>query len=418
MLNGIALRLGLLLCAIFLAGTLRAGADDAPLTPKTLQTALAANPTGAEADQLAMRIKSWFGAAIKEGRAKIVGLDCAFAIEAPGASAEPQVTFSDGQKTLTLHRLGTSDIYATVLTMPEMAAGHYKYIVDGKTVVHPNGGLVVEGGDYEVFSIDPDSVPNPNVPHGTLTQQPAFKSQIFAGTTRSWWVYVPAQYKPENPACVMIFQDGGGYKNYVPNVFDNLIAKGAMPVTVGIFIDPGSLLPGVVAQGNNQRSFEYDTVSDQYSKFLLEEILPEVEKTVKLRHDAASRAVAGLSSGASCAFTVAWFRSDQFSKVLSWIGSYTDLAPGKTGIEGAHNYPFLIRRSDKKPIRVFLQDGDHDLDNQFGNWPLANQGMAKALAFKKYDYQFSFGHGGHSGTHGQAILPESLRWLWQDYKPE
>jgi len=147
-------------------------------------------------------------------------------------------------------------------------------------------------------------------------------------------------------------------------------------------------------------------------------MLPEVEKSVKLRHDAASRAVGGLSSGAACAFTAAWFRPDQFSKVLSWIGSYTNLQGGKTGIEGAHNYPFMIRLQDKKPIRVFLQDGDHDLDNPFGNWPLANQGMAKALAFKGYDYQFSYGHGGHSGRHGEAILPQSLRWLWRDYKPE
>ena len=103
--------------------------------------------------------------------------------------------------------------------------------------------------------------------------------------------------------------------------------------------------------------------------------------------------------------------------MLSWIGSYTDLAAGKTGIEGAHNYPFMIRRTDKKPIRVYLQDGDHDLDNQFGNWPLANQSMAAALKFKGYDYQFVVGHGGHSGAMGTAYLPEALRWLWKDYKP-
>ena len=271
------------------------------------------------------------------------------------------------------------------------------------------------GGPYPK---DPDSVVKPDIPHGKLTQMPKWKSQVFADTERDWWVYVPAQYSADKPACVMVFQDGGGYQNYVPNVFDNLIAEKAMPVTVGIFIQPGTLQPGAAKRGNNERSFEYDTLSDQYARFLLEEILPEVEKTTKLRHDAASRATAGLSSGGICAFTVAWQKPDQFSKVLSWIGSFTDLAGGKTGLEGGHNYPPMIRRGDPKPIRVFLQDGDHDLDNPFGNWPLANQEMAKALEFKHYDYKFVFGHGDHNPAHGRSILGESLRWLWRDYKAE
>ncbi len=390
---------------------MNAQADDGSLTPKTLQMALDTGPSGADADQLAQRVRQWFGNEIQRGaHAKIDGLEAAFAIEAVGATAPPRVRFSDDRRDLLLKRLGTSNIYAAAITLTEMEASHYTYIVDG---------MEQGGGDFEVFSVDPDSLKYPDVPHGTVTQKPAFHSTIFPQTTRDWWVYVPAQYKPEKPACVMIFQDGGGYKNYVPNVFDNLIAKGAMPVTIGIFIQPGNLPQGVAAEGGKgQRSFEYDSVSDRYSRFLLEEILPEVEKTVKLRHDAASRALGGLSSGAACAFTAAWFRPDQFSKVLSWIGSYTNLQGGKTGIEGAHNYPFMIRLQDKKPIRVFLQDGDHDLDNPFGNWPLANQGMAKALAFKGYDYQFSYGHGGHSGRHGEAILPQSLRWLWRDYKAE
>lgn len=270
------------------------------------------------------------------------------------------------------------------------------------------------GGPYPP---DPDAVVKADVPHGKLTKMPDFESKIFEHTTRDWWVYVPAQYTPDKPAAVMIFQDGGGYQGYVPNVFDNLIAAKAMPVTVGIFIQPGKPLPGC-AHPNNERNFEYDTLSDQYSRFLLEEILPEVEKTTKLRHDAASRAVAGLSSGGICAFTVAWQKPDQFSKVLSWIGSFTNLAPGKSGLEGGHNYPAMIRRTEPKPIRVFLQDGDHDLDNPFGNWPLANQEMAKALEFKKYDYKFVFGHGDHNPAHGRSILGESLRWLWRDYKAE
>jgi enterochelin esterase family protein len=184
-----------------------------------------------------------------------------------------------------------------------------------------------------------------------------------------------------------------------------------MPVTVGVFINPGTR-----KSGGSNRGFEYDTLSDQYVRMLLEEILPEVEKSVKLRHDAAGRAIAGSSSGGICAFTAAWERPNEFSKVLSWVGSFTNLQPGKSGHEGGHNYPAIIRRTPAKPIRVFLQDGENDLDNLAGNWPLANQGMAKALAFAGYDYRFVFGHGFHSGKHGQAILPDSLRWLWRDVK--
>lgn len=388
-----------------------ANAQDAILTPTELRQDMAANPAGAEAERLAGRARRMFGRNLMNGTVKIQdGLTLAFGIEMAGITPGdmPHVAFSDGSADLALHRVGETSVYAGVITMPALSTGHWTI----RTGRDSHGE-----GDYELYPLDKASVPNNDVPHGKLSQQSNFRSSIYPQTEREWWIYVPAQYKPEAPACVMIIQDGQAYLGSTPTVVDNLIAAGEMPVTVCVFVNPGKLLPGGTPQGNNQRSFEYDTVSDQYSRFLLEEILPEVEKTVKLRHDAASRCLAGLSSGASCAFTAAWFRPDQFSKVLSWIGSYTDLAAGKTGIEGAHNYPFLIRRTDKKPIRVYLQDGDHDLDNPYGNWPLANQAMASAFKFKGYDYQFVFGHGGHSGLMGTAYLPASLRWLWRDYKP-
>jgi enterochelin esterase-like enzyme len=268
------------------------------------------------------------------------------------------------------------------------------------------------GGQLEVYETHPDSREQPGVPKGTLRQMPAWESKIFGGTTRDWWVYVPAQYRPETPAAVMVFQDGAGPKDFVPTVFDNLIAKHDMPVTVGIFIQPG-----VLKDGRANRSFEYDTLSDQYARFLLEEILPEVEKTVKLRHDAASRAISGSSSGGICAFTAAWERPDEFSKVLSWVGSFTNIAAGPTVRAGGHNYEAMVRKTPRKPIRVFLQDGANDLDNANGNWPLANQTLAKSLAFARYDYKFEFGQGFHSNRHGRAILPDSLRWLWRGYQP-
>jgi enterochelin esterase family protein len=252
----------------------------------------------------------------------------------------------------------------------------------------------------------------PDVPHGALAEHKGWQSTVFSGTTRDWWVYTPAQYKGDQPICLMVFQDGQWAKGYVPTVLDNLIARGDIPVMAAVFIAPGNF-----ADGRSDRSFEYDTLSDQYSHFLMDEILPEVEKTVKLRHDPASRAISGSSSGGICAFTVAWDRPDSFGKVLTWVGSFVNLAPGATGIAGGHNYPALIRGNNPKPIRIFLQDGENDIDNQFGNWPLANQQMVKALAFKGYDYKFELGHGFHSDRHGRAILPDSLRWLWRGWRP-
>ena len=210
----------------------------------------------------------------------------------------------------------------------------------------------------------------------------------------------------------MVFQDGAGAKDFVPPVFDNLIAKRDMPVTVGIFIQPG-----VFKDGRANRSFEYDTLSDQYARFLLEEILPEVEKTVKLRHDAASRAIAGASSGGICAFTVAWERPDrvQQSPLVDRQLRQHRQRPD-TSAPAVITMPRMIRKTPAKPIRVFLQDGANDLDNVHGNWPLANLTLAKSLAFARYDYRFEYGQGFHSNRHGRAILPDSLRWLWRDYQ--
>ncbi len=270
----------------------------------------------------------------------------------------------------------------------------------------------------EDYKLGADSQRQDGVPQGTVTKH-EWRSKVFDNTVRNYWVYVPKQYDAAKPACVMVFQDGHAYVDEkgefrVPIVFDNLIKKQEMPVTIGIFIDPGHKTetpsPGS-AWNNSNRSFEYDTLSDQYAKFLLEEILPEVGKDYKLTDKPEGRAICGISSGGICAFTVAWQRPDAFSKVLSHVGSFTN-------IRGGYVYPTLIRQSKKspKPIRVFLQDGEKDIDNQFGNWPLAAQEMAAALKFAGYDYRFEFGTEGHNGKQGGAILPDSLRWLWRDYK--
>lgn len=269
---------------------------------------------------------------------------------------------------------------------------------------------VARGADN--YKPGPDSEKQAGVPEGKVTQA-RWTSKTFAGTERDYWVYVPQQYDAAKPACVMVFQDGGNYvdtkKDFrVPVVFDNLIHKGEMPVTVGIFINPGVIPAGLEgSQPRQNRSFEYDSLGGKYADFLANEILPEVGKTVKLTSKPEERAICGISSGGICAWTVAWERPELFRKVLSHVGSFTD-------IRGGYVYPTLIRKTERKPIRVFLQDGSGDLDNLHGSWPLANQEMAAALKFAGYDYQFVYGDGGHNGKQGGAILPESLRWLWKD----
>lgn len=282
----------------------------------------------------------------------------------------------------------------------------------------------------------PDSLPQPGVPQGKIIPMEPWRSKIYDGTVRDWWVYVPAQYDGSKPACVMVFCDGGkanpadpkfGGPQSAVHAFNNLIHKKEMPVTIGIFISPGSF-PTEIAGGKprSNRSFEYDTPDGTYARFLFEEILPEVAKSYKLTDKPEERAICGNSSGGICAFTVAWERPEAFQKVVSHIGSFTNIRGGyiypasirKTKLENSadtYNTPELKEKlALRRKIRVFLQDGKNDLDNQFGNWPLANQDMAAALKFAGWDYQFVLGEGTHNGKHGTAIFPDTLRWLWRD----
>jgi len=278
--------------------------------------------------------------------------------------------------------------------------------------------LTVAALPGEDYPHGPDSQRQPGVPVGTVTKE-HWTSTVFPRSERDWWIYVPQQYDKATPTAYMIFQDGGGYVSEqgdwrVPIVMDNLIAKKDLPPIICIFINPGEIPASDGGKGHSERSFEYDTLSDQYARFLIEEIIPEVAKRYNLSTDAKDHAIGGLSSGAICAFTAAWQRPGVFSKVLSSIGSYTDIAAGKTLIEGGHNYPPLIRKTKpSKPIRVFLQDGSGDLDNEHGNWFLANQEMAAALKYAKYDYTTVWGTEGHNAKQGGSILPDSLRWLWR-----
>ncbi len=401
---------GALLCSVVGAAQQRPAGDPA-LDPKTLAAALTANPQGAEAKRLADRIRSAFGGRdeLVRGAAPMVDeLSVAWVLELadplPPNAAAHRVVHDTGNTNYLMVQVGTTGVYALVKTLSSGTAYTWHY---------ESGNRRFGGSQLEVWETHPDSREQPGVQKGSVKQMPPWESKIFDGTKRDWWIYVPAQYRAESPASVMVFQDGNEPRTWAPTVFDNLIAKKDMPVTVGVFIEPG----GMKVPRDN-RSFEYDTLSDQYARFLLEEILPEVEKTVKLRHDATSRAIAGFSSGGICAFTVAWEHPTEFSKVISWAGSFTNIAAGDNLRSGGHNYEALIRQVPKKPIRVILQDGSNDLDLSFGNWWLANQTLARSLEYAGYDYRYGWGSGFHNYLHGRAIFPDSLRWLWHDYPRE
>lgn len=262
------------------------------------------------------------------------------------------------------------------------------------------------------YALGPDSLEQPGVPKGEVTQYRWRSETVYPGTERDYWIYVPQQYDASKPACLMVFQDAEFYLKPEVNVltvFDNLIHRGEMPVTIGLLISPGDKGPGTpIRGGDTNRSFEYDSLGDQYVRFLLEEMIPEVQKGYNLVSDPAGRAICGMSSGGICAFTAAWERPDAFGKVVSHVGSFAN-------IRGGHNYPSLVRKTDNKPIRVFLQGGSNDLDVVFGSWSIANQDMAAALKYKNYDYEFVFGTGGHTLKHGASIFPDTMRWIWRDY---
>ena len=264
------------------------------------------------------------------------------------------------------------------------------------------------------YKLGPDSMQQPEVPKGEVTYFKAKNSKVFAGSEHDVWVYVPKQYDAAKPACVMIFQDGGGFQDRnggfrVPVVFDNLIAKQQMPVTVAIMINPG-VVPSSAASAlpRYNRSFEYDDPTDRYARFLLEEILPEVGKKVNLSQNPDDRALCGASSGGIASFVAAWTRPDRFHRVVSFIGSFTDLRGGNT-------FASDIRKYEPRPLRVFLQDGKADQDIYSGNWFIGNQDIEAALRFARNDVQFVVGNQGHSGQQGASILPDALRWLWRDY---
>ncbi len=247
------------------------------------------------------------------------------------------------------------------------------------------------------------------VPKGTVKKYTFEQSTIFPGTTREYSIYVPAQYDGSKPACVHVNQDGVQFN--LPAVMDQLIASHEMPVTVGVFVTPGKVKAlSTNALDRFNRSFEYDGMGDAYARFLLDELLPHIVRELKLNlsTNGADRSIGGSSSGAICAFTAAWERPDAFSRVLSAVGTYV-------GLRGGNDYPTLIRKTEPKALRVFLQDGSADLNIYCGDWWMANQEMERALTFAGYEVKHVWGEGGHNGKQMTEICADAMRWLWKDW---
>jgi gluconolactonase len=269
--------------------------------------------------------------------------------------------------------------------------------------------------NVDKYPIDSASVEHQGTPKGEVIKFVFENSKIFPGTRRDCWVYIPAQYRQEQSACVYVNQDGVQWK--APVVFDNLIHQKEMPVTIAVFISPGQVIAANEQTANNRfnRSFEYDGLGDNYVRFLLEELLPEVEKqktsdgrAIHLSKNGNDRAIGGSSSGAVCAFTAAWEKPAEFSRVFSAIGTYV-------GLRGAERYPTLVRKYEPKRIRFFLQDGANDLNIYGGDWWKANETMERAMTFAGYDVKHVWGEDGHNGNQGISVFPDAMRWLWKDW---
>ena len=287
------------------------------------------------------------------------------------------------------------------------------------------------------YQLTADSLEQPGIAHGALKGPFEFHAAAYPGTVRRYWVYVPAGYNPARPPNLLLFQDGQRATNpkgslRIPTVLDNLIAWGDIPPTLGIFVTPGNLsahYPSTLGMDNpDNRAVEYDALDDRYGHMLITELLPEVARSWRFADAPDRRMIGGTSSGAIAAFTVAWHHPEAFGNVISFIGSYTSIgyrpATATSPMQpGGDLYPTLIRKSPIRPIRLFLQDGSNDLDNEHGNWFLANQQMRAALNWAnanadkqgdkgpRYVVGHEWGAGVHSDAHGGMILPDVLRTL-------
>lgn len=359
--------------------------------------------TRSGASDLEQTLRDTFGDdALKKGTA-VLGEAGDF-VWAVASDRQPAIRIDFGEP-LAPRKVGSLWVYQGKLRTG--TAHKAEWFVEGKSI----------GGANNIAAYPPESYPQPGVPEGKLTGPLELESKIYPGMKANLWYYVPAQWDGVTPLAVQIWGDGQMYTKRMTSyrvleTLDNLHQAKRIPLTVNIFVQPGT------AGGTAMRSKEYDTVDDTYARYILEEILPEVGKSVKMRQDGYSRMFTGESSGGICAFNAAYFKPEEFSRVLSWIGSFAALQVSEKEPVGGAAYPIKVRREPKRNIRVWLQDGAEDQENpRAGSWPLANIHLANSLKLKGYDYHFSFGLGTHNQMQGAAELAESLVWIWRDYDP-
>lgn len=400
------------LASLFIVTGVMAQIDSVHAQINPVQELIDAARTGSPKLKELLDARDSFGRRIPElaGRDGVAvwGQEFVFAVE----SANPASVSINREPPIPMKRVPGTNYWYLWKMLRLGTTHHHQYIVDGKNF----------RGAYEVAGYNPDSYPLPAVPRGTLSERKTLTSTIYPGMSTNYWVYTNPGIDTTRAAPLMVWQDG---ETIVGNqdlmrlrlqiVSDNLVAKKLIPPMVHVLIQPGS----GGTEGRNMRSILYDTVSDRYGKYLQEEILADVQKTYKIRPDAYSRAVAGASSGAICAFNVAWYYPGQFSRVLSHIGSYTALQwRPEQNLDGGYIVPVKVRRDPRKNLRVWLSAGSEDQEHVSGSWPLNNIQLANSLKMKDYDFHFRFGTSMHAIAQGALDLPESLTWLWRDYDPE
>ncbi|HTS62765.1 MAG TPA: alpha/beta hydrolase-fold protein [Candidatus Acidoferrales bacterium] len=325
-----------------------------------------------------------------------------------GKSASPVMVSIDQQPATALAQVAGLDVWMLLTKMRTGVTHQYQFYAAGKPL----------GARGDAVGYNPDSYPKPGVAHGKLSGQKVITSKIYEGMKANYWIYASAGVDPNVPAALMVWQDGQNLIRELSGirliaVTDNLVAQGLLPPIVHVMIQPGTS-----PDSRAMRSIEYDTVSDRYPRFLMEEVLPEVEKMYKLRQDGYSRAIAGESSGGICAFNAAWLMPDKFARVHSAVGSFTSIQwRSKENNDGGNVYPFMVRKDPKRNIRIWMSDGSDDLENNHGSWPMQNIQMANSLKFREYDFHFRFGAAAHGGAQAALDLPESLAWLWRGYDP-
>lgn len=347
---------------------------------------------------------------LAQGGVWVWGQDFLFAAQAEGATS----VSIDAQPPLLLAKAQGSNVSYRLVKMRTGVTHSYQFFVEGKPL----------GTRRDVAGYNPDSYPKAGAAKGTLSEKKTITSKIYPGATADYWVYASPGVDPATPSPLMVWQDGQGLINgdlsnlRLFTVTENLIAQKLLPPMVHVMISPAINPAETQPNRRSLRSVQYDTVSDRFGRYLMDEVLSEVEKVYKLRPDGYSRAIAGESSGAICAFNTAWFFPDKFTRVHSTIGSYTSIQwrPDEK-LDGGNVYPFRVRRDPKKNIRVWVSDGVDDIENQFGSWPLQNMQFANSLKMKGYDYHYRLGEAAHNGAQAALDLPESLAWLWRDYDP-